>query len=456
MSETFDSGEVELQRLQKENQRLKKINAALIERVEAGSAFNAAPYTAFEHSAALAEQVRERTEALSVAMAELRQTNQALKQANISRTKFLAAVSHDLLQPLNAARLFTGALLERSLSGELQPLAHAIHRSLQDVDSLLGTLVDMSRLDAGVIKPDISVFQLSDLLDNLATEFRQICEAENLHFDYVRSSVVVSTDLVLLARILRNFLSNSVRYTPAGGRILLGCRRRSDGVQIQVVDTGIGIPANKLDEIFLEFQRIQPNSGLQDRGLGLGLAIVDKIASMLEHPVAVSSEEGGGSVFAVLLPRSRFESLPYLPDLHQGSDQQVLQGSRIWVLDNDPAICTAMQSLLEGWGCQVQTAVSSAALQHYFTSNPQGPDMLVADYHLNEPDSGLILVEKLLNHYAVKPPVLMITANYTSVLRQQVRSAGYRMLNKPVKPMKLKVTIAHLLRHKKGSATDER
>lgn len=453
MVETRTSDQTELLRLQRENQRLKKINAALIERVEAGSAFNAAPYAAFEHSAALAEQVRERTEALSVAMAELRQTNQALKQANISRTKFLAAVSHDLLQPLNAARLFTGALLERSLSEELEPLAHAIHRSLQDVDSLLGTLVDMSRLDAGVIKPDISVFPLSDLLDNLATEFRQICDAEELSFNYVRSSVVVSTDLVLLARILRNFLTNAVRYTPVGGRILLGCRRRAGGVEIQVADTGFGIPVNKLDEIFIEFQRIKPDPALQDRGLGLGLAIVDKIASMLEHPVAVSSEEGKGSVFAVLLPLSKLESQPFLSDQHLGTDQQVLQGSRIWVVDNDPAICTAMQSLLQGWGCQVQTALSSTALQHYFVSEPRGPDLLIADYHLNELDSGLTLVEKLLHRYSVRPAVLMITANHTSVLRQQVRSAGYRMLNKPVKPLKLKVTIAHLLRQRQESAT---
>ncbi len=444
-----------LHSLQLENQRLRKINAALIERVEAGSAFNAAPYAAFEHSAALAEQVRERTEALSVAMAELRQTNQALIQANVSRTKFLAAVSHDLLQPLNAARLFTGALLERPLSEELEPLANAIHRSLQDVDSLLGTLVDMSRLDAGVIKPDISVFPLSDLLDNLATEFRQICEAEGLCFDYVKSSAVVSTDLVLLARILRNFLTNAVRYTPAGGRILLGCRRRANGVQIQVADTGFGIPANKLDDIFLEFQRIKPNPALQDRGLGLGLAIVDKIASMLEHPVAVSSDEGKGSVFAVLLPLSQFEYQPYLPDRHQGSDQQVLQSSRVWVLDNDPAICTAMQSLLQGWGCQVYTAESSVALQKYFESEPQGPDLLIADYHLNESSSGLALVEKLLHRYAARSAVLMITANHTSGLRQHVRNAGYRMLNKPVKPLKLKVTVAHLLRQAKDSATDD-
>lgn len=435
-----------LQALQEENQRLRKINAALIERVEAGSAVNAAPYAAFEHSAALAEQVRERTEALSVAMAELRQTNQALKQANLSRSKFLAAVSHDLLQPLNAARLFTGALLDQVAEGDLELLAHSIHRSLQDVDSLLGTLVDMSRLDAGVIKPDISVFRLSDLLDNLATEFHQISEAEQRQFSYSSSSVVVSTDLVLLARILRNFLTNAVRYTPVGGRILLGSRRRGASVEIQVLDTGVGIAEDQLERIFEEFQRIKPEPGLQDRGLGLGLAIVDKIAGMLAHPVRVTSIAGRGSLFSVCLPLAEPDALPSLPSHQQGTDQQVIQGSRVWVLDNDPAICTAMYSLLTGWGCEVRTALRVTELQHCFASEPEGPALLIADYHLDGEESGLEAVKRLQSQYGSQAAVLMITANHTNVLRQHVRGLGYRMLNKPVKPLKLKVTLAHLLR----------
>ncbi|TVQ69788.1 MAG: hybrid sensor histidine kinase/response regulator [Oceanospirillales bacterium] len=429
-----------------ENQRLKKINAALIERVEAGSAFNAAPYAAFEHSASLAEQVRDRTEALSVAMAELRQTNHALKQANLSRTKFLAAVSHDLLQPLNAARLFTGALLEKPLDGELKHLSESIHRSLQDVDSLLGTLVDMSRLDAGVINPDISIFPISDLLDNLAAEFTQIGEMEQRYFRYHSSSSVVSTDLVLLARILRNFLTNAVRYTPPHSRILLGCRRRPNSLEIQVVDSGIGIAEDQLEHIFEEFRRIQPEQGLHDRGLGLGLAIVEKIAGMLGHQIRVKSIKGKGSLFSVTIPLAELRPSSVLKVQSESSDQQILQDSNVWVLDNDPAICTAMLSLLTGWGCKVKTFQQSDALDKALAEDPQGPDLLIADYHLDESESGLDAIQRLQQRYRFQSAVLMITANYTSALRQRVRSLGFRMLNKPVKPLKLKVTIAHLLR----------
>lgn len=454
MTNASPFSESDVEYLLEENQRLKKINAALIERVEAGSAFNAAPYTAFEHSASLAEQVRERTEALSVAMAQLRQTNQALKQANLSRTKFLAAVSHDLLQPLNAARLFTGALLEQPLDGELAHLGQSIHRSLQDVDSLLGTLVDMSRLDAGVINPDISVFAIADLLDNLSAEFHQIGEMEQRQFRYCGSSAVVSTDMVLLARILRNFLTNAVRYTRPHARILLGCRRRESALEIQVMDTGIGIAEDQLDTIFEEFRRIQSDSGLQDRGLGLGLAIVEKIAGMLEHPIRVSSIQGKGSLFSVTIPLadppSPFNSSVQLP----GSDQQVLQGSAVWVLDNDPAICTAMHSLLSGWGCQVKTLHQIEELEACFAKEPSGPELLIADYHLDGNESGLDAVMRLQTQYNPHTSVLMITANHTSTLRQSVRRSGFRMLNKPVKPLKLKVTVAHLLRQARSSTTD--
>lgn len=454
MTYTTPFSESSYESVLEENQRLKKMNAALIERVEAGSAFNAAPYTAFEHSASLAEQVRERTEALSVAMAQLRQTNQALKQANLSRTKFLAAVSHDLLQPLNAARLFTGALLEQPLEGELEHLGHSIHRSLQDVDSLLGTLVDMSRLDAGVINPDISVFAVSDLLDNLAAEFKQLCDMETRQFCYFGSSAVVSTDLVLLARILRNFLTNAVRYTRPNARILLGCRRRHNGLEIQVIDTGIGIADDQLKNIFEEFRRIQPDSGLQDRGLGLGLAIVEKIAGMLAHPIRVHSIKGRGSLFSVTIPMAEPSHMLTTTVRLEGSDQQVLQGSSIWVLDNDPAICIAMHSLLSGWGCQVKTLQRVEDLQACFTTETLGPELLIADYHLDGKESGLDAVMRLQSEYDHPSSVLMITANHTSTLRQYVRSLGFRMLNKPVKPMKLKVTIAYLLRQVRRLATD--
>src|SRR5690606_782725 len=223
------------------------------------------------------------------------------EQANLSKTKFLAAVSHDLLQPLNAARLFTSALQEQSFGPRAEGLVRSVSTSLDDVENLLGTLVDISKLDAGVIRPDVTAFDLRDLLNNIAREFRQMALAEGLQLDFVPSSAVVQSDSQLLARILRNFLTNAIRYT-GKGRILLGCRRSGDDILIQVWDTGPGIPEDKLSEIFQEFKRIRPAGAQPDKGLGLGLAIVDKISGILGHDVTVDSVEGKGSVFSVRVP----------------------------------------------------------------------------------------------------------------------------------------------------------
>lgn len=429
-----------------ENQRLKKINAALIERIEAGSAFNTVPYAAFEHAALLAEQVRERTEALSAAMAELRQTNQALEDANLSRTKFLAAISHDLLQPLSAARLFAGALLERPVAGDVKLLAHSIQRSLQDVDSLLGTLVDISRLDAGVISPDISVIPVAELLDNLALEFQQVCATEQRNFRYQTSSVFVKTDSVLLARILRNLLTNAVRYSHANTTILLGCRRRLGSLEIQVIDQGVGIPDHQLEMVFQEFKRIATPTGHQERGLGLGLAIVEKIAGMLNHKIRVDSKQHRGSLFSVTVPLAEPDSRGVSLKPPPATDQELLKHSRVWVLDNDLAICAAMHALLEGWGCYVSTFTDAQSLDRALTTEGVRPDILVVDYHLDASESGKEVIRRLTQRHHLSSSILMITANRTSDLQQELRQLGYMLLNKPVKPLKLKVTLAHLLR----------
>ncbi|MBF3156217.1 sensor histidine kinase, partial [Pseudomonas aeruginosa] len=267
----------------------------------------------------LEQRVRERTAELttlndqfkreiherSQVEARLREAKREAEQANLSKTKFLAAVSHDLLQPLNAARLFTSALQERgSAARDNEALVNNISHSLEDVENLLGTLVDISKLDAGVITPDIAPFELGELLGNLAAEYRQVAASEGLRLDFVACGALVRSDQQLLARILRNLLSNAIRYTPRG-RVLLGCRRHRQRLSIEVWDTGVGIAADKLGEIFQEFKRGESQRCHQDRGLGLGLAIVDKIARMLGHRVRVGSLPGKGSCFAIEVPLAR-------------------------------------------------------------------------------------------------------------------------------------------------------
>ena len=388
------------------------------------------------------QQLRREIDERTRMEARLREAKAEAEQANLSKTKFLAAVSHDLLQPLNAARLFTSALLEREICSQ-QGLVRNISNSLEDVESLLGTLVDISKLDAGVIKAEIGSFAIADLLGTLATEFRQLAASEGLQLDFVASSAWVRSDIQLLARILRNLLTNAIRYT-AHGRILLGCRRRGQSLSIEVWDTGVGIAADKLQEIFQEFKRGEGQRH-QDRGLGLGLAIVEKIARMLGHRIRVSSQQGKGSLFAIEVPLTRRANV--LPDKGKAVPMAVecLQGARIWVLDNDAAICAGMRTLLEGWGCEVVTALSEDDLARQVDNYHADADVLIADYHLDDGRDGVQAIATINARRGEPLPALMLTANYSNELKQTLRELGHTLLHKPVKPMKLKTSLSHLL-----------
>lgn len=402
-----------------------------------------------ERTAALTglnNQLRQEIGERAAVEARLRDAKLEAERANLSKTKFLAAVSHDLLQPLNAARLFTSALQEQSFGPKAEGLVRSVSTSLDDVENLLGTLVDISKLDAGVIKPDVTAFDLRDLLNNIAREFRQMAVAEGLTLDFVPSSAVVESDSQLLARILRNFLTNAIRYT-GHGRILLGCRRQEDHVLMQVWDTGPGIPGDKLSEIFQEFKRIRPEGAPADKGLGLGLAIVDKISRMLGHEVTVSSTEGRGSVFSVRVPLGKL--LPKRPGAEESRlplIDQGLGGARVWVIDNDHAICEGMQTVLEGWDCQVVTAVSLADLERQLDPASSPVDVILADYHLDNDETGVNVVAAINGRRQTPAPVVMITANYTNELKQHIRDLGHVLMNKPVKPLKLRSTLNHLIR----------
>ncbi|TWC28996.1 PAS domain S-box-containing protein [Pseudomonas sp. SJZ079] len=412
-------------------------------------------HQAYQH---LEQRVRERTTELTELNSQLRreidertqmetrlrEAKGEAEQANLSKTKFLAAVSHDLLQPLNAARLFTSALLEKQRPADSVALVRNVSNSLEDVESLLGTLVDISKLDAGVIKADIAPFAVSELLENLAAEYHHIAGSEGLRLDYLPSSALVRSDIQLLARILRNLLSNAIRYTNSG-RILLGCRRHRQSLSIEVWDTGIGIADDKLGEIFQEFKRGDAGQRKQDRGLGLGLAIVEKIAGMLGHRIRVRSQQGKGSMFAIEVPLTT--RAPRARVVHDTPDLLLerLSGSRIWVLDNDAAICAGMRTLLEAWGCQVVTALSEQDLARQVDNYHADADLLIADYHLDDGHNGVDAVALINSRRSTPLPALMITANYSNELKQQMRELGHTLMHKPVRPMKLKTAMSHLL-----------
>ncbi|MCU1736793.1 MULTISPECIES: hybrid sensor histidine kinase/response regulator NahK/ErcS' [Pseudomonas] len=406
----------------------------------------------------LEQRVRERTTELTTLNSQLlreidersrvesrlREAKLEAEQANLSKTKFLAAVSHDLLQPLNAARLFTSALLERREPEANATLVRNVSNSLEDVENLLGTLVDISKLDAGVIKADIAPFALSELLENLAVEFAQAASSEGLRLAFVPCSALVRSDIQLLARILRNLLSNAIRYTTQG-RVVLGCRRHRHHLSIEVWDTGIGIAENKLEEIFQEFKRGDVQRPHQDRGLGLGLAIVEKIAGILGHKISVRSTPGKGSMFAVEVPITLCAPKPQIQLSMTEPMLERLRGARIWVLDNDATICAGMRTLLESWGCQVVTALSEQDLARQVEHSQCDADLLIADYHLDHDQNGVDVVATINARRGLPLPALMITANYSNELKLQMRELGHTLMHKPVRPMKLKTAISHLL-----------
>lgn len=435
-----EAPEVRALLLAEENDRLRRICGALIERVESSGVPGGAPYAAFEHSVLLAEQVRERTETLQRTLGELHRAKAEAEAANLSKTKFLAAVSHDLLQPLNAARLFASALEEQPLQDGSRRLVANIGRSLKDVEALIGSLVDISRLDAGVLRPDIAPFPAEELLDVLAEEYRQMAAARGLAFHYVTTRAVVETDLSLLARVVRNFLGNAIRYT-AHGRILLGCRRRRGGLEILVGDTGPGIALGQQREIFEEFRRLESCHWREDRGLGLGLAIVDRISGMLGHPLRLVSVPGRGSLFSVTVPYAaaarlssgRLDPPPIGPPLF---DQVV------WVLDNDAAIRDGMEALLGSWGCRVVAVGSSCELERRIA---EPGNVLLVDYHLGEGQPHGLKVANRLRETFPWLPVVVITANHDAALKSRIRQAGYHCLLKPIKPLRLRMLLTSLL-----------
>lgn len=462
-----DGLSAELAALKARNRQLEKINAALIERVESSSPSPSAPYAAFEHAVLLADQVRERTDTLHRTLDELGALNRRLtaakaaaETANHSKTRFLAAISHDLLQPLNAARLFASALEEQLARLALDDptprdaspaeLVARLGRSLADVESLLGTLVDISRLDAGVLTADVATFPVRELLDVLAEEYRQLGAARGLELHYVASHLSVESDLQLLARVIRNFLSNALRHVPDGstrGRVLLGCRRRGDWLEITVADNGPGIAEHQREVVFQEFRRLAPRQDNEQRGLGLGLAIVKRITGLLEHPLSLASTPGRGAAFAVRVPIRQPANVmgpsadapspgqPCPPPL-----AQPLLDTVIWVVEDDREVCAGMQSLLEGWGASVHCADTAEVLLQQALAAPQ---VLIVDHQLGDgqPD-GLAQAQRLRKRWP-DLPVVVISADHSAPLKARARALGFGFLLKPVKPLRLRQLLIH-------------
>lgn len=391
----------------------------------------------------LEQRVAARTRELETLNQQLRAARDAAETANNSKDKYLAAASHDLLQPLNAARLLISTLRERQLPTAEHVLVERTHQALEGAEELLADLLEIARLDQSAIRPDVEVYSLEELLGPLVSEFDEVARSAGLQLRARVPALAVRTDHRLLSRILRNLLSNACRYTERG-RVLLAARRRGAFVRLEVWDTGRGIPADQLQAIFLEFNQLNVGGAEKRQGVGLGLAIVDRIAGLLGCAVQVRSEPGRGSLFAIEVPlaepktaQTSGESLP------RPSVSDPLPGRRLLVVDNEASILFSMAALLGQWGCEVLTANDLDSALALLGERP--PEAILADYHLDHGATGCELVRDLRRHYGRAIPAVMISADRSDECRRALQTLGIPQLNKPVKPGKLRAVLSSLL-----------
>ncbi len=392
----------------------------------------------------LEARVAERTHELSELNRQLLLVNQQVERANHSKSRFLAAVSHDLTQPLNAAKLFTSSLLEMlPPADEPARIARHIDDALGATEDLITDLLDISRLEAGKFKAKKLDFALRDVFDNLKAEFGVLAQAGGIQFSVVESGVAVYSDVRLLRRVLQNFLTNAFRYNP-GGRVLLGCRRLGDKVRIEVWDNGPGIPADKQEAIFDEFSRLDHSRTAREQGLGLGLAIARGIALVLGHNLTLRSWPGAGSVFAITLNLATRPVATMQVAAPTQRDSQ-LEGIRVLCIDNESDILIAMHSLLGRWGCEVVCAQSLAQAEDLIAGGFL-PQLVLSDYHLDDGKTGLQALHMLRLAHGNDIGGIIISADRKSELQAQIREHGYGYISKPVKPLKLRALMNSILR----------
>jgi signal transduction histidine kinase/CheY-like chemotaxis protein len=402
-----------------------------------------------QSESSLEGKVEERTRELLLSRGQLAAARDQAVAANSAKSRFLAAASHDLRQPIHALRLFAEALGSGTDPERMRELAGRIQASADSLTAMFDELLDLSRLESGAVEAHPTEFPLGPLLEQLASELAPDAAARGIELRVVPTSALVRSDPLLLRRILQNLLVNALRYTERG-RVLSGCRRRGDMLRIEVWDTGPGIPEAKLDEIFREFTQL--DQARRSEGLGLGLAIVDKLARLLDCRVEVNSYPGRGSVFRVTVPLCR-RSSALLSAAGSPSATLGLAGRLVVVIDDDLNILEAMQVLLKGWGCEVLVARSLEDALDGLERLARDPDLILADYSLESARTGVDAIEAIRAARATQTPALIITGETDPQVLERVRASGFPHLIKPIPPARLRAALGSALR---GSREPER
>jgi signal transduction histidine kinase len=378
---------------------------------------------------------------------------QELELANAAKSRFLAMASHDLRQPLHALGLFVAQLRTPLKPEERTKTVERIDATRKEMDEMFNSLLDISRLDAGMLIPKITEFPIGRLLQKIETAFDQATQKKGLRLRVRPSDAWVRSDAMLLERIMLNLVSNAVRYTLRGG-ILVGCRRRGEMLRIEVWDTGPGIPEDQKHNIFGEFFQIHTSEQNRSGGLGLGLAIVDKLSVLLHHQIDLASTMGRGSRFAILVPKidqcvrsAAPADLPY-------PGAFAIDGKAILVIADTPIVQEGTGGLLSKWGYSVLAAGSDEAALVQLAEREQRPDLIISDYHLASGKTGIRAIEQINAAFGSSIPAILVSGDTAAEPLRDARDRGYILLHKPVDPMRLRAVMHELLRdHDGGGGT---
>lgn len=379
------------------------------------------------------ESLRLRFENLDL-VRELTVQKEAAESANRAKSRFLAAASHDLRQPMYALNLYHGALGNMAIADECRVLLDNARQCATTMGDMFNVLLDMSRLDAGAVTPSVQVFPVMDILRRVQVEFEPLAREKGLSLRLVPSSCFIQSDPDLVERIVRNFVANAVRYTHAG-KVLVGCRRRGDRLRVAVLDTGQGIPQDKQQVVFEEYFQLGNPERDRAKGLGLGLAIVRRLAKLLGAPINLQSLPGRGSMFAADFPRGDGMQMTGQPRVIELSDYAGdLSGRLIAVIDDEVMIRDALGLVLRHWGCRVVAAGSGDEAVTQLAMLPTPPDAIICDYRLRGQETGLEAIEKLRGEFYADIPALLVTGDTMPERIIEITGSGLPVLHKPLQP----------------------
>lgn len=377
------------------------------------------------------------------AEAALHAAKEVAEKANRAKSTFLATASHDLRQPLHSMRLLLAALPRREFTGSSDEILSQLDEAVEIMGRLLHSLLDISKLDAGGVEPNLTTFAVNDLLGLLERTSRPLILEKGLDCRFVPSGATIRSDPEILTEILQNFLSNAIRHC-RGGRILVGCRRRQGTLRLEVWDDGEGIAEAELDSVFGEFYQVGTPQRDRDRGLGLGLAIVDRLARLLDHPVDVCSIPDKGTVFAVEVPLAERKARPLrrAPESSAATDLKAL--GDVLVVEDNLKVAQATERLLRAWGLRVKTVSTGLQALRAVKSGGRRPDLVVLDYNLPR-GTGATVLKAIRTRLRHPVPGIIITGHLSPLMLNDAQAVECRVLQKPIDPEKLKSLIAELI-----------